>query len=323
MTPPTQASIPTATGTGCATPGYGYIWASGYPWGYLPYQCGMWNFYDGFGWGWAPGMGMGMGGMGMGGMGMGFGSCNPWWGRGRYGGANIGQSPVGYRPIIRPVLRGPLGRIASPIIPVSRSFNGGTGGFPVRNSNSTVQIAGHTVEPLKPVPGSNSYVRSSSGFVYHPAGGYQGTRTVGEPSNPEPSSNARPAGGGRPGYTPAPAPVYTQIRTYAPPADPNPSPAAQGGNKPAPASGRTSWRESGEGSATGPGNQGVYQGGSFGRPSGGGNSGAAPAPRTSGGGGNSGGGGMSAPRSGSGGMSAPRGGGGGSPSGGGGSHNGH
>ena len=30
------------------TPGYGYLWVSGYPWGYMPFQCGAWNFYDGF-----------------------------------------------------------------------------------------------------------------------------------------------------------------------------------------------------------------------------------------------------------------------------------
>ncbi len=35
-------------------PGYGAIWISGYPWGWLPYHCGGWNYY-GFGWGWRPG----------------------------------------------------------------------------------------------------------------------------------------------------------------------------------------------------------------------------------------------------------------------------
>ena len=55
------------------TPGYGYLWVSGYPWGYMPFQCGAWNFYDGFGWGWAPGMG----------------GCRPWWGMGFYGGPNL------------------------------------------------------------------------------------------------------------------------------------------------------------------------------------------------------------------------------------------
>ena len=41
MTPPIRDSIPTANGNWMATPGYGYIFVSGYPWGYLPYQCGI------------------------------------------------------------------------------------------------------------------------------------------------------------------------------------------------------------------------------------------------------------------------------------------
>jgi hypothetical protein len=77
---------PYGNGEWTFTPGYGYVWVSGYPWGYVPFQCGAWNFYNGFGWGWAPGMG----------------GCAPWWGRGAYGGLNIGFAPGGYRPISRP-----------------------------------------------------------------------------------------------------------------------------------------------------------------------------------------------------------------------------
>ena len=67
-------------------PAYGYLWVSGNPWGYLPYHCGMWNWYDSFGWGWAPG----------------FGGCRPWWGGGFYGGPFIGSRFGGYRPPMRP-----------------------------------------------------------------------------------------------------------------------------------------------------------------------------------------------------------------------------
>jgi FecR protein len=35
-------------------PGFGVTWISGYPWGWLPYHCGGWNYFS-FGWGWAPG----------------------------------------------------------------------------------------------------------------------------------------------------------------------------------------------------------------------------------------------------------------------------
>ncbi|GAC1421822.1 MAG: FecR domain-containing protein [Acidobacteriaceae bacterium] len=41
--------------------GPGYVWASGYGWGWTPYRCGTWNYFNGFGWGWAP---VGCGGTG-------------------------------------------------------------------------------------------------------------------------------------------------------------------------------------------------------------------------------------------------------------------
>ena len=65
--------------------GLGVGWVSGYPWGWLPFQYGMWSYVNGFGWGWMPGaygMGMGMG-MGMGGYGYGY-------GYGGYGGYGYG-----------------------------------------------------------------------------------------------------------------------------------------------------------------------------------------------------------------------------------------
>ncbi len=36
-------------------PGYGYMFASAYPWGWMPYQYGNWMFVPGFGWMWQPG----------------------------------------------------------------------------------------------------------------------------------------------------------------------------------------------------------------------------------------------------------------------------
>ena len=35
--------------------GWGYTWISGYSWGWLPYHCGAWNYWDSMGWGWVPG----------------------------------------------------------------------------------------------------------------------------------------------------------------------------------------------------------------------------------------------------------------------------
>jgi FecR protein len=37
-------------------PGFGYTFASAYPWGWLPYRYGNWMFVPGFGWMWQPGM---------------------------------------------------------------------------------------------------------------------------------------------------------------------------------------------------------------------------------------------------------------------------
>lgn len=36
-------------------PGMGYMFASAYPWGWMPYRYGNWNFIPGFGWMWQPG----------------------------------------------------------------------------------------------------------------------------------------------------------------------------------------------------------------------------------------------------------------------------
>lgn len=36
-------------------PGFGYMFASAYPWGWMPYRYGSWAFVPGYGWGWQPG----------------------------------------------------------------------------------------------------------------------------------------------------------------------------------------------------------------------------------------------------------------------------
>ncbi len=80
-------------------PGSGYVWASAYPWGWLPYRCGGWSFYNQFGWMWQPGGGCGYGGSG-------------WY---PYGG--IHRAPGGYRLPLRPFdprLRTRLGGVPLP-----------------------------------------------------------------------------------------------------------------------------------------------------------------------------------------------------------------
>ena len=115
-------------------PGTGYLWASGYAWGWTPYRCGTWGFYNSFGWGWTPGAACG--GFGWGFLGAGF----P---------VNIGLIPRGYRPIHVPV-----GRPGRPVLPVRPTH-------PLRPAiSATTQrgprtIGGVTARPIAPV---TSYV---------------------------------------------------------------------------------------------------------------------------------------------------------------------
>jgi FecR protein len=167
------------------TPGYGYLWVSSYPWGYLPYQCGAWNFYDGFGWGWAPGLG----------------GCRPWWGLGFYGGPNLGIVPPGYRPIPRPILpRHPINARPVAMIPVRRSPVVVSTTFQARNRTTPVTIAGSSVVALRPVPTRQVYggppTEGSGGEPQR--GSYQpGSRQPGDQGTPQPST---PATTNRPGY---------------------------------------------------------------------------------------------------------------------------
>jgi hypothetical protein len=134
---------------------FGYIWVSCENWGYLPYSCGSWNFYGGFGWGWSPGTA----------------GCTPWWRRGTYAGWNVGNGPSWYHPIPRPILRDPRVRRPIPVIDVHRRPEGRSDDLPQRGRNNPVMIGGREVEPLRRLPAHDSYVRSTSGFVYHPSNG--------------------------------------------------------------------------------------------------------------------------------------------------------
>jgi hypothetical protein len=61
-------------------PGYGYMFASAYPWGWMPYRYGNWMFVPGFGWMWQPG------------------GWNSWVGVPRY----AGTLPVNFHPLVAP-----------------------------------------------------------------------------------------------------------------------------------------------------------------------------------------------------------------------------
>ena len=174
-------------------PNSGYMWISGEPWGYMPYQCGAWNYFNDFGWGWAPGM------------------CQPWWGGGWY--PNIGYGPGGYRPPHRPrpgPPRGPIGRpahglapVAHPILTVNRHPQGGTAPLPARDRGTPVTIAGHVVQPLRPVAQRPQYDHTATGYMNRPQPVYSGARTPNAPGMP---ARTPVITGSRPGNVSAPRP---------------------------------------------------------------------------------------------------------------------
>ncbi|MGC9158796.1 MAG: DUF6600 domain-containing protein [Terracidiphilus sp.] len=132
-------------------PDYGYIWASSYSWGYLPYEFGTWNDYDDFGWGWSPG------------------GFTPWWMGGLWE-SNIGLAPPGYHHPRRPhpgrphpgqPHRGPSHRqighpmeagyqgAAHPVIPVGRQGTAGTSGIVAHSRSLPLTLDGRRVQPLQ------------------------------------------------------------------------------------------------------------------------------------------------------------------------------
>jgi len=115
-------------------PGAGYVWASGYGWGWTPYRCGTWNYWNGFGWGWSPNLYCGT------------------YGYGGYGyGINFGNPPRIFRRPIRPVPRPgphPLVRVHGGMAPVS------PGGHVPASTPRT--IAGTVATPFPAIGGGST-----------------------------------------------------------------------------------------------------------------------------------------------------------------------
>ncbi len=113
----------------------GYVWASGYPWGWTPYRCGCWSYWGGFGWGWQPGS-----------------TCGGWgFGGGRGYVINVVQPPLGYRMQPLPV-RNPGGVHRIVVVKPGRGPN-----MPLRPVSGARTIAGQKVEPLRPVGGGYTF----------------------------------------------------------------------------------------------------------------------------------------------------------------------
>jgi FecR protein len=114
------------------TPAYGYVWASGYAWGWTPYRCGNWGYWGGFGWGWSPGPSCGL------------------YGFGGYGfRLNLHHLP----PVYHGPRRVPVGlQPAHPLIPV----HGGQAPASNAPHGSAVHtLAGAEVRPLPPIGGAH------------------------------------------------------------------------------------------------------------------------------------------------------------------------
>jgi hypothetical protein len=194
--------------------GYGAVWVSGYPWGWLPYHCGAWNYFQ-FGWGWVPG-----------GCGLGWSPIVAVW-----------NAPPRYRLPPRPPHPVPMGGgrgiVARGLTVVDRGaasrgpWAAGSSVAGLRSSQPLVN-GGTTLRPLPRGPVSNIIVRSRGDGIGMP------TTHVGVPVAHVPSA-AAPVGARvpsyvtpehvpaapRPTYTPPPAPHYEAPHYSPPPAAPS------------------------------------------------------------------------------------------------------
>ena len=157
-------------------PGYGYMFASAYPWGWMPYQYGNWMYIPGFGWMWQPG---------------GWGN---WLGVPRFTGSPI----VHVHPLVAPIgtvrtvavgRGGPASTLSSP-----RFVNAGSAGLGIprgslanlRHLNS--QVAKNGFAAVRPGP----QFAGTSGHSSGSSGGH----TASSPSMGHVSSSSGHTGGG-------------------------------------------------------------------------------------------------------------------------------
>jgi hypothetical protein len=218
-------------------PSYGYVWVSGYPWGYMPFQCGAWNYYSAFGWGWAPG------------------ACSPWWAGGGIWAFNVGAYPRWYRLPFHPQpfgpRTGPIGphnplpghRVApQAVIAVNRHAvpPAGVTALPARNSRTPVTIGGSAVVPMRLAPSRQALARAAAGPLQYSV---HGQPVPSRPTYVPPpgAGRATPANGYRGGtYVPysQPGSRPSQPSTYRPPSYRPPSgggaahPSGGGGSHP-------------------------------------------------------------------------------------------
>jgi hypothetical protein len=132
-------------------PGFGYMFVSSYPWGWLPYRYGNWMFVPEFGWMWQPG------------------AWNSWTMAPRY----VGTTPAVFHPPVRPtgtvgtVVVGRGGAAVSAVPPTRLMVNSGSAGMGIpRGSMSNLvhlnsQVAKTGSAEVRPAPQFSATTRSS------------------------------------------------------------------------------------------------------------------------------------------------------------------
>ncbi len=157
---------PYSSGYWANYPGWGYTWISAYPWGWLPYQCGAWNYWNSFGWGWIPGQ-CGFGGQPI---------------------VTVWNAPPSFHAPARPL---PGGHTGTPtLLAVHRGPAAPANGLLSNNHTRPVRIDGQRLDPLpiieQPSSGTgNTFHQSGRVGVPMPFGG------VGHGSMPQQGTGVR------------------------------------------------------------------------------------------------------------------------------------
>ncbi len=142
-------------------PGMGFMWASAYPWGWMPYYYGNWMYAPGYGWGWQPG------------------GFTTWHGGIHY----VGAVEAGFRAPVVPtatmntVVVGRGGPAVTKVAAMHTVVSSGSAGLGIpRGSygnlhqlNAQVAKTGSAVMPTAPAFAATSHASVYAGAAGHPA----------------------------------------------------------------------------------------------------------------------------------------------------------
>ncbi len=167
-------------------PGMGFMWASAYPWGWMPYYYGNWLYAPGYGWGWKPG------------------SWNTWHGGIHYVGAMAGgfHAPV---PPTGTVNSAVVGRVVEPVMKAADTkmlVSAGSAGLGIpRGSYDNLrhvnkEVARNGSAELHAAP---AFAATSARWGRFGYGGMRGGTMAGSAHVSTGSSGAHSAGGGHAG----------------------------------------------------------------------------------------------------------------------------